>query len=83
MLQWLGNLAWTGELEWPGQKAYRKTPLEDFTLSDDSKKLGSVKSAANFTFVRLHGGGHMIPYDQPEASLEMLNRWLGGEWVEE
>ena len=27
-----------------------------------------------------HGGGHMVPLDQPEASLEFFNRWLGGEW---
>ena len=80
---WLGNLAWTTELEWPGQKAYAKAPLEDFTLQDDEKKLGSVKSAANFTFMRLHAAGHMVPYDQPVASLEMLNRWLDGEWVED
>ena len=78
---WLGNLAWTVELEWPGQKAYVKAPLEDFKLLDDGSKLGSVKSAGNFTYMRLHAGGHMIPYDQPVASLEMLNRWLGGEWV--
>jgi cathepsin A (carboxypeptidase C) len=31
--------------------------------------------------MRLHAAGHMVPYNQPEASLDMLNRWLGGEWV--
>jgi cathepsin A (carboxypeptidase C) len=79
----LGNLAWTGELEWPGHKAYKKAPLDDLTLaSDGTTKIGSVKSSGNFTFMRLHAGGHMVPYDQPVASLEMLNRWLSGEWVE-
>jgi cathepsin A (carboxypeptidase C) len=70
------------ELEWPGQKSYAKAPLEDLKLTSDDSKIGSVKSASNFTFMRLHAGGHMIPYDQPVASLEMLNRWLSGEWVE-
>ena len=79
---WLGNLAWTNALEWPGQKAYAKAPLEDFKLLDDGTKIGSIKSSGNFTFMRLHAGGHMVPYDQPVASLEMLNRWLAGEWVE-
>ena len=78
---WLGNLAWTNALEWPGQKAYAKAPLEDFLLDEDGTKLGSIKSSGNFTFMRLHAGGHMVPYDQPVASLEMLNRWLAGEWT--
>jgi len=30
--------------------------------------------------MRLYGGGHMVPMDQPESSLEFFNRWLGGEW---
>ncbi|KAF4547138.1 Serine carboxypeptidase-like protein 6 [Elsinoe fawcettii] len=78
---WLGNLAWTNALEWPGQKSYQKAPLDDFTLLSDGKKAGSIKTSGNFTYMRLHAGGHMVPYDQPEASLEMLNRWIGGEWV--
>jgi len=78
---WLGNLAWTSALEWPGQKAYRKAPLEDLKLLGDGTKIGAVKSSGNFTFMRLHAGGHMVPYDQPVASLDMLNRWLAGEWV--
>jgi len=32
--------------------------------------------------MKLHAGGHMVPYDQPEASLEMLNRWLSGDFWE-
>ncbi|QIW96188.1 hypothetical protein AMS68_001706 [Peltaster fructicola] len=77
---WLGNLAWTGLLEWPGQKAYQKAPIEDLTLTENDKSIGSIKTAHNFTYIRLHAGGHMVPYDQPEASLDMLNRWIGGEW---
>lgn len=79
---WLGNLAWTTELEWPGQKAYAKAPMEDLKLESDGSKIGAVKSSGNFTFMRLHAGGHMVPHDQPEASLDMLNRWIAGEWVE-
>lgn len=79
---WLGNLGWTNELEWSGQKDYQSAELKDFKLLDDGSKIGSVKSSGNFTFMRLHAGGHMVPYDQPVASLEMLNRWLAGEWVE-
>lgn len=68
-------------LEWPGQKAYNKAATKDLLLEDDGSKIGSVKSSGNFTFVRLHAGGHMIPHDQPVASLDMFNRWIFGEWM--
>jgi cathepsin A (carboxypeptidase C) len=79
---WLGNLAWTNKLEWPGQAKYAKTELKDLKLAADGSKIGQVKSSGNFTFIRLHAGGHMVPYDQPAASLDMLDRWLDGEWLE-
>lgn len=85
---WLGNHAWTEALEWPGQKAFRSVPLGDLALTADyspalrqGTKIGQVKSSGNFTFMRLHAGGHMVPLDQPEASLEFFNRWIGGEWM--
>ncbi|KAF1927117.1 carboxypeptidase Y precursor [Didymella exigua CBS 183.55] len=79
---WLGNKAWTEALEWPGQKEFKKAEMEDFKIDGDGKKVGQVKSSGNFTFMRLHAGGHMVPYDQPEASLEMVNRWLAGDFWE-
>jgi cathepsin A (carboxypeptidase C) len=30
--------------------------------------------------MQIFGAGHMVPMDQPEASLDFLNRWVGGEW---
>ncbi|MCJ1361911.1 hypothetical protein MMC16_001012 [Acarospora aff. strigata] len=77
---WLGNRAWAEALDWPGKKAYNKVELSDLKLDGDGRKIGQVKSSGNFTFMRLHAGGHMVPLDQPEASLEFLNRWIGGEW---
>ncbi|KAF7714553.1 Carboxypeptidase [Penicillium ucsense] len=80
---WLGNKAWSEALEWPGQKEFAKKELKDLTIEQNEhtgKKIGQVKSHGNFTFMRLYGGGHMVPMDQPEASLEFFNRWLGGEW---
>ncbi|KAF1914780.1 Alpha/Beta hydrolase protein [Ampelomyces quisqualis] len=79
---WLGNKAWTEALEWPGQKQYKNAKMEDFKIDGDGKKVGEVKSHGNFTFMKIHAGGHMVPFDQPEASLEMVNRWLSGEFWE-
>ncbi|KAK8190496.1 carboxypeptidase Y-like protein A [Phyllosticta capitalensis] len=77
---WLGNKAWSEALEWPGQKKFAPLPLEDLKLGGSGRKTGQIKSHGNFTFMRLHAGGHMVPFDQPEASLDMLNRWISGEW---
>ncbi|WEW61996.1 serine-type carboxypeptidase [Emydomyces testavorans] len=80
---WLGNQAWTDALEWSGQKKFAHAQMKNLTIVDnksEGKNIGEVKSHGNFTFMRLYGGGHMVPLDQPEASLEFFNRWLGGEW---
>ncbi|KZZ88266.1 carboxypeptidase Y [Ascosphaera apis ARSEF 7405] len=80
---WLGNKAWADALEWPGHKEYAAAelqPLNAVGYKAEKEEIGQVKSSGNFTFMRLYGGGHMVPMDQPEASLEFFNRWLGGEW---
>ncbi|BDD63760.1 hypothetical protein MAP00_008623 [Monascus purpureus] len=77
---WLGNKAWTEALEWSGQAKYAAAKLEGLDSRIDGEEIGQVKSYGNFTYMRIYGGGHMVPMDQPAASLEFFNRWLGGEW---
>lgn len=75
---WLGNHAWTEALDWSGKNEYNKVPLGDFTF--EGEKAGQVKSSGNLTFLTIFQAGHMVPFNQPEASLSMLNRWIGGEF---
>ncbi|KAK4942550.1 hypothetical protein LTR10_017679 [Elasticomyces elasticus] len=79
---WLGNKAWTEALEYPDHKKFAAAEMEDLRLdgTKNGRKIGEVKSHGNFTFMRIHAGGHMVPLDQPEASLEFYNRWLAKEW---
>ncbi|KAL8243901.1 hypothetical protein R6Q59_010159 [Mikania micrantha] len=79
---WLGNKAWTDALEWSGSDGYSKAKMEDLYLTPSGKgdTIGAVKSSGNLTFMRIHAAGHMVPYNQPEASLAFFNRWLSGEW---
>ncbi|KAF2396421.1 putative carboxypeptidase CpyA/Prc1 [Trichodelitschia bisporula] len=77
---WLGNKAWTEALEWPGQAAYKDAEFKTLKLSGSDSEVGHVKSSGNFTFVQIHAAGHMVPYDQPEPSLDMVRRWVSGEW---
>ncbi|MCJ1285242.1 hypothetical protein MMC26_004582 [Xylographa opegraphella] len=78
---WLGNEAWTEALEWPGKAAYNNISRSPLKLDGDGTPIGEMKTSGNFTFMRIYGAGHMVPYDQPVSSLEFFNRWIGGEWM--
>lgn len=45
--------------------------------------IGTVKSARNLTVIKIVGAGHFLPMDRPSAALEMVRRWLAGEWWED
>lgn len=77
---WLGNKAWAEALQWPSQKKFASASMEDLKLDGYGRKFGEVKSVGNFTYMRILAAGHMVPLDQPEASLEFFNRWIGKEW---
>jgi len=76
---WLGNQAWTEALEWKGKKDFNAAEKKSFDVNGED--MGTFKTSGNFTFLRLSQGGHMVPFDQPESSLAMLNRFLGGEYT--
>jgi cathepsin A (carboxypeptidase C) len=81
---WLGNQAWAEALEWPGHAKFAAAEMEDLRIEKvggEGRKIGEVKSHGNFTFMRIHAAGHMVPLDQPESSLEFFNRWLAKEWA--
>jgi cathepsin A (carboxypeptidase C) len=42
------------------------------------KEAGEFRMAGNFGFLRVYEAGHMVPYDQPEHSLEFINTWIHG-----
>ncbi|KAJ3521507.1 hypothetical protein NM688_g9008 [Phlebia brevispora] len=74
---WVGNERMTLALEWTGQEAFAAEPLRDWTV--DGQTAGLTRSAGPFTFATIYGAGHMVPYDKPKESLEMVKRWFAGE----
>ncbi len=75
---WLGNKAWTDALQWDGAEAYSHTPTEQWITNHpvENGSAGTVRSANNLTFLRIFDAGHMVPHNQPENALTMLNSWI-------
>ncbi|QPH05301.1 hypothetical protein C2857_003012 [Epichloe festucae Fl1] len=78
---WLGNQAWTNALEWEGQDAFNSANVTELNAAS-GKSYGTIKHANGFAFLRVLQAGHLVPYDQPEGSLDFVNRWIKGEWSE-
>ncbi|CAL5432199.1 unnamed protein product [Camellia sinensis] len=74
---WLGNSKWVHEMEWSGQKDFTAAPTVRFLV--DGGEAGLLKNHGPLTFLKVHDAGHMVPMDQPKASLEMLKRWTQGK----
>ncbi|KAK7047203.1 hypothetical protein VNI00_006869 [Paramarasmius palmivorus] len=74
---WVGNERWTLELEWSGKREFVKQELRDWDV--DGKRAGRTRSWQNFTFATVDAAGHLVPYDKPKESLELVNRWLAGK----
>jgi cathepsin A (carboxypeptidase C) len=73
----VGNEAWTLALDWSGDEEFFTQPLREWKV--DGKAVGMARSAKGLTFATIDGAGHMVPYDKPKESLELVNRWLRGE----
>ncbi|XP_052195079.1 serine carboxypeptidase-like [Diospyros lotus] len=74
---WLGNSRWVHAMEWSGQKDFVAAPTIPFVV--DGAEKGLLKGHGPLTFLKVHDAGHMVPMDQPRASLEMLKRWIQGK----
>lgn len=68
----LGTLEWVDRLKWPGLPAYRNATRRPIPISSDPV-VGFVKTNKNFAFYWMLNAGHMVPTDNPWASVKMLN----------
>ncbi|KAK4435970.1 Serine carboxypeptidase-like 49 [Sesamum alatum] len=71
---WLGNSRWVHAMEWSGQKEFVAASEVPFKV--DGSEAGLLTSHGPLSFLKVHDAGHMVPMDQPKASLEMLKRWM-------
>ncbi|KAH8898488.1 alpha/beta-hydrolase [Thozetella sp. PMI_491] len=87
-----GMLHFVDSLEWHGHAQFRaKTPQpvhapastnKGVTLGGGSTERtlwGHHKSHSLLSFMEIEEAGHLVPKDQPEVALAMLNYWIAGE----
>lgn len=68
--QFLSRMAWSRADRWAHE------PQKIWRSADGQKLLGYKKTVDNLSFVVVRNSGHMVPYDQPEAMLELLTAFI-------
>ncbi|CAN0366787.1 unnamed protein product, partial [Ectocarpus sp. 8 AP-2014] len=70
-----GNEAWTLSLDWAGGDGFRAAPQIEWS-TDAAAAAGLSRSYGGLTFLQVYEAGHMVPMDQPEVALAMLNAFV-------
>jgi len=76
---YMGNKAWTLAMDWPNKDAFNAAGDHSWMISGKSTPAGLARTANNFTFLQVHDAGHMVPMDQPDAALQMLETFLNNK----
>ncbi|KAL4461326.1 hypothetical protein ABPG72_016124 [Tetrahymena utriculariae] len=71
---YIGNEQWLENLQWNHQTGYVKQEYSSLFKGDQI--IGKEKSAVNLKFQIIFEAGHMVPMDQPEIALEMINSFI-------
>ncbi|KAF0698430.1 Aste57867_10959 [Aphanomyces stellatus] len=74
MCNWVGNEAWTKKLDWPGHAAFNAAAVTPLMVAGATA--GEVRSTRDLSFVRVFNAGHMVPSDQPQVALTLINRFF-------
>lgn len=75
MCSWIGLLEVVDNL---GYKEFEFQPLNKW-ITRNGKIAGEIKKLDKLTYIRVYNAGHMVPFDQPENSLDLVNRWIRNE----
>jgi carboxypeptidase C (cathepsin A) len=78
---WMGNKAWTMSIPWSGREQYHATGDHEWYYDEEKSRIGGYARSApstnenggSLSFLQVLEAGHMVPMDQPEAALAMLN----------
>jgi len=70
---YLGNQAWTLDLDWDFKQEFNDANDHDW------KGKGLARTSNGFTFLQVFDAGHMVPKDQPQVALDMIQSFINGD----
>ena len=73
------TMEWINQLSWIGTNELRQAPRTVWKVKEDDREIaGYIKTAnANRFFLgTIRNAGHMVPYDQPRAMLDLLEKFI-------
>ncbi|KAF9584761.1 Cell death protease [Lunasporangiospora selenospora] len=62
-------------MTWCGAQGFQDAPEVAWEVAE--KPAGYWRQARNMTYVLIYNASHMVPYDAPLQSLDMINRFMG------
>ncbi|XP_029602596.1 putative serine carboxypeptidase CPVL [Salmo trutta] len=64
-------------VNWTGADEFNKASRFHWKIQpEDTEVAGYVRQVGEFYQVIIRGGGHILPYDQPQRSFDMIDRFL-------
>jgi len=76
----VGTEALIANLEWSGGRGFSQadgTPAPQRAWTFEGEPAGLYQEARNLTYVLFHNASHMVPFDFPRRSRDMLDRFMG------
>uniref|UniRef100_A0A7N8YDL8 Probable serine carboxypeptidase CPVL n=1 Tax=Mastacembelus armatus TaxID=205130 RepID=A0A7N8YDL8_9TELE len=64
-------------VNWTGAAEYKTAPRYYWKVQPNDREVaGYVRQVKDFYQVIIRGGGHILPYDQPQRAFDMIDRFL-------
>lgn len=85
---WMGNKAWTMGLKWTGNSDFNNAGDNKWFYTNDqqasingglARTAHSKHGKGSLTFLQVFEAGHMVPMDQPQAALALLNTFTNNK----
>jgi len=80
---YIGNERWLEKLDSVFQEEFLAVKSIPWVTEESQEVAGTVRTAGghgftagNVTLVAVDEAGHMVPFDQPEAALDLITRWI-------
>lgn len=65
------------KLRWHGKDSWENAPRKIWRVGNEIA--GYVKHEDNLTYLLVRNAGHIVPYDQPKNSFDLINRFTAGK----